>query len=107
MILKPSSFLGRRSNFTSTRSSERLFASSIAYFATFDRSPASFLSGVSDDASRLKRCARLALLVPRLRILLFTIIPAGGGYYKISEKLELLWVAVIITRFRDLYLHFL
>ena len=38
-----------------TRSSERLLASSMAYFATFDRSPANFRSGVSEEANVLSR----------------------------------------------------
>ena len=60
MILNPSSFLGRRFNVTVIRSRERLLASSMAYLATFDRSAASLRSGVSDDASELKRSASVA-----------------------------------------------
>src|SRR5687767_15884510 len=93
MILKPSSFFGRRSSLISTRSSERLFASSIAYFATREMSPASFLSGVSDVASKLNRSARLALLVPRLRIYLIKYYTDVRRGLQETEKQERLWAA--------------
>ena len=55
MILKPSSFLGRRFRPMVTRSSERLLASSIAYFATFERLPANIRNGVREPVSVLRR----------------------------------------------------
>src|SRR5687768_8577098 len=55
MILKPSSFFGRRSSRISTRSSDRLAASSIATFAIFETLPANSRSGCSPDTSELRR----------------------------------------------------
>ena len=63
MILNPSSFFGRRSSSIVTLSSERLFASSMAYLATFERFPASSRSGLSVPVIELMRAESLSRLV--------------------------------------------
>src|SRR5437879_5891384 len=63
MILNPSSLVGRRLRNISTRSSERLFASSIAILAVFDQLPASARKGASEPTYEFMRSDSFTRLV--------------------------------------------
>src|SRR5512139_2055893 len=82
MMRKPSSRFGRRASRTSIRSSERLFASSMAYFASFDTLPASSRSGRSAAINSLMRSEMRALRCRELRIM------PRMGLYRANQSLQ-------------------
>src|SRR5439155_7200568 len=85
MIFRPSSFWGRRLSFISTRSSERLFASSSATLAVFDQLPANWRIGASEPTKEFMRSDSFTRFIAVSLMYGFPSIAVLSEYYKTSS----------------------
>src|SRR5687768_15951798 len=118
MIFRPSSFFGSRGHSISTRSSERLLASSMAVFAIFETFPANWRNGFSAvtyevirSEMRARRCPAVFIYVSnnleKFPLQTFPVATeyrpqqlntsrTGGSHMKISLRRAVLFAALVL-----------